>query len=199
MTDQGQDPALEIELSDEDILDAMKHIQGYVDVFADDFRTIYHLAHRHAVQRLTAGLQAATIMRRDVPDLAPDITLDVAARFIAQSGYKGLPVVQAGSVVGMLTETDFLRRLKVRTFLELLLNMMDDGHVFTHRCHETPVCDAMSAPAVCVSADAGFGQILRSFGQHEGRSAPVINAVGTLQGLLLRKDFLTAAHLERLM
>jgi CBS domain-containing membrane protein len=199
MSDQGQDPALEIELSDEDILDAMKHIQGYVDVFADDFRIIYHHAHRHAVQRLTADLQAATLMRRNVPHLSPEMTLDVAARRIAQSGYKGLPVVDAGAVVGMLTETDFLRRLKVSTFLELLLAMMDDSYSFTHRCHETPVREAMVAPAMCVGLDAGFGQILRCFDDHEGRSAPVIDAAGALQGLLLRKDFLSAAHLERLM
>lgn len=44
--------ALEIELSDEDILDAMAHISGYIDISAEDFRTIYHLAWRHAIARL---------------------------------------------------------------------------------------------------------------------------------------------------
>jgi CBS domain-containing membrane protein len=200
MTVQEQAQTLEIELSDEDIFDAMKQIQGYVDVFADDFRIIYHFAHRHAVQRLTAGLNAATLMRRNVPLLSPDMTLDVAALAIAQSGYKGLPVVdETGTVVGMLTETDFLNRLKVSTFLELLLEMINDSYIFTHRCHETRVREAMTAPAVSVSIDAGFEQIFRSFREHEGRTMPVINSVGQLQGLLLRKDFLTAAHMERLM
>jgi CBS domain-containing protein len=102
-------------------------------------------------------------------------------------------------VIGMLTETDFLRRLKVDTFLELLLNMMDDRFQFTHRCHETPVSEAMTAGVVCVSLDAGFGDIFRAFREHAGRSMPVTDAAGRLQGLLLRKDFLNAAHLERLM
>jgi CBS domain-containing membrane protein len=200
MTVQEQAQTLEIELSDEDIFDAMKQIQGYVDVFADDFRIIYHFAHRHAIQRLTAGLNAATLMRRNVPLLSPDMTLDVAALVIAQSGYKGLPVVdETGTVVGMLTETDFLNRLKVSTFLELLLEMINDSYIFTHRCHETRVREVMTAPAVSVSIDAGFEQIFRSFREHEGRTMPVINSVGQLQGLLLRKDFLTAAHMERLM
>jgi CBS domain-containing membrane protein len=195
-----QDPELEIELSDEDILDAMKQIQGYVDVFTDDFRIIYHHAHRHAVDRLTGGLRAATLMRRDVPTLSPDTTMDVAARSIVQSGFKGLPVVDAnGNVIGMLTETDFLRRLKVDTFLELLLNMLDDRFSFEHRCHETPVREAMTAPARCVPVDAGFTHIFKVFREHEGRSTPVIDSAGRLLGLLLRKDFLSAAHLERLM
>ncbi|MDP1653510.1 MAG: hypothetical protein Q8L56_12395 [Rhodocyclaceae bacterium] len=44
----------EIELSDEDILDAMQHIPGYLDISTEDFRIIYHLAWRHAMARLQA-------------------------------------------------------------------------------------------------------------------------------------------------
>lgn len=42
----------EPELTDEDILDAMRHVPGYLDISTEDFRTIYHLAWRHAVARL---------------------------------------------------------------------------------------------------------------------------------------------------
>lgn len=44
----------EPELTDEDIIDAMQHIPGYLDISTEDFRTIYHLAWRHAVARLRA-------------------------------------------------------------------------------------------------------------------------------------------------
>jgi CBS-domain-containing membrane protein len=46
--------ALELELSDEDILDALSHIPGYIDISTEDFRTVYHLAWRHALVRLQA-------------------------------------------------------------------------------------------------------------------------------------------------
>lgn len=42
----------EPELTDADILDAMQHISGYLDISTEDFRIIYHLAWRHAVERL---------------------------------------------------------------------------------------------------------------------------------------------------
>ena len=32
------------ELSDEDIVDAMKHIEGYLDITTEDFREVYALA-----------------------------------------------------------------------------------------------------------------------------------------------------------
>lgn len=44
--------ARELELSDEDILDAMAHISGYIDISTEDFRAIYHLAWQHALARL---------------------------------------------------------------------------------------------------------------------------------------------------
>lgn len=44
----------ELELTDEDILDAMRHVPGYLDISTEDFRVIYHLAWRHAVARLLA-------------------------------------------------------------------------------------------------------------------------------------------------
>ena len=52
------DLALELELSDEDILDALRHVSGYLDISTEDFRTVYHLAWRHALARLQA-LQGA--------------------------------------------------------------------------------------------------------------------------------------------
>lgn len=193
------EPELELELSDDDVLEAMREIPGYIDIFVDDFRTIYHLAHRHAVRRATAHLRAGAMMRRGVPALAADSMLDTAARAIAASGYKGLPVVDAnGTVLGMLTETDFLRRLGAGSVLELLLELMADDSGLRHRCHETPVSAAMSTPATTVTEDAGFGVMLKAFDACGGRSLPVVDGNGRLAGLLLRKDFLSAAHLERL-
>jgi len=187
----------EMELTDDDILDAMQHIPGYLDITTEDFRLIYHLAHRHALERLFEGVTASRLMRSAIKPLQPNTTLDIAARTLADSGYKGLPVVDVnGYVIGMLTETDFLKRLKAESFLELLLRMLEDSFEFTHRCHETPVSAAMTQPAVTVGRDAGFLAILDAFHQHGGRSMPVTEADGRLLGLLLRKDFLAAYKLK---
>lgn len=55
MTNESNAPdSGELELSDEDILDAMQHIPGYLDISTEDFRIIYHLAWQHAMARLQA-------------------------------------------------------------------------------------------------------------------------------------------------
>jgi CBS-domain-containing membrane protein len=188
----------EIELTDGDILDAMQHIPGYLDISAEDFREIYHLAHRHAMERLFSGVTAARLMRTAIEPLRPDTTLDKAAKVLADSDSKGLPVVDDdGRVIGMLTETDFLKRLKVKSFLELLLRMIDSSFEFVHRCHETRVSAAMTQPAVTVNEDAGFVEIMEAFHRHGGRSMPVVGANGKLVGLLARKDFFAPYKLKK--
>ncbi len=195
--DAADETVPEVELSDEDILDAMRHIPGYLDISTGDFREIYHLAHRHATERLLSGLRADSLMRPVPAPLAPGMMLGEAARALVASGFKALPVVDAGGrVVGMLTETDFLRRMQAGTFLELLLRMIDDSCEVSHRCHETPVHEAMTAPAITVRPEAGFREMMEAFRGHAGRSMPVADADGRLRGLLFRKDFLEALDRE---
>lgn len=198
-TDPADPDVPEMELTDEDILDAMQHIPGYLDISTEDFRGIYHLAHRHAVGRLFEGTRADRLMRTGMEPLLPDIPLVEAAKAIVRYGCKGLPVVDdQACVIGMLTETDFLRRLKADTFLDLMLRMLDDTFEFTHRCHETPVSEAMTSPAITVGGDAGFWEIMKAFHGHAGRSMPVVASDGRLQGMIFRKDFFAAHHLEDL-
>lgn len=197
VADRGGEDAPEMELSDADILDAMQHIPGYLDISTEDFREVYHLAYRHALERLFVGVTAGQLMRRKITPLQENITLDIAAKLLADSGYKGLPVVDAnGQVVGMLTETDFLKYLHAENFLALLLKMLKDSFEFSYIFHETTVSSAMTKPAVTVSQDAEFTEIIAAFHRHGGRSMPVVEADGRLLGLLLRKDFLSAYQLK---
>lgn len=183
----------EIDLSDDDVLDAMQRIPGYLDITTGDFREVYRLAHAHALERHFRDVRAGRLMRVGIEPLHPELRMDQAARLLARQGLKSLPVVDAGErVVGVLTETDFLRRLNADTFLALLLRLLEDPGSFGHRCHETLVGSVMTTPVVTVPEDAGFGEIIAAFATHEGRSMPVAGADGRLRGLLHRKDFLGA-------
>jgi len=185
------------ELTDADILDAMRHIPGYLDITTEDFRTIYQLARRHALQRLFADITAAHLMRTGILPVHQALTLAKAARQLADSGYKSLPVVNNdGRVVGMLTETDFMRQLKVKDFMALLLQLPGESVALTAQLHEALVSAAMTQPVMSISPDAGFMEIMSAFGQHGGRSMPVVDADGKLAGLLLRLDFFTAYSLS---
>ena len=74
---ESNDPP-ELALSDEDILDAMRQIPGYLDITTQDFRAIYHLAHNHALDRLFRQVCVGALMRTDVRPLHAGIRLDEA-------------------------------------------------------------------------------------------------------------------------
>ena len=194
---RGADDPPGIELRDADILDAMQHIPGYLDITTEDFRAVYRLAHRHAIERTLGGLRAGRLMRVGFTPLEPAMPLDAAARVLVASGFKGLPVVDdQGRALAMLTETDFLRHLQAETFLDLLPRLIERPGEFAHRWHETTVAAAMTAPAVTVGPDAGYHEMLAAFRSHGGRSMPVVGDDTRLRGLLLRKDFLGAFDRE---
>ncbi|UHD16075.1 CBS domain-containing protein [Thiocapsa bogorovii] len=195
--DDSIDEILELALSDADILDAMREIPGYIDITTTDFRTIYHLAHAHAVERMNSRMCARNLMRSPIQPLHPTTPLEQAAGLFVRQGVKALPVVaDGGRVSGILTETDILKRLGADSFLELLPRLFEHHDRLAECCHETPTSTMMTAPAVTVTELAGFSEIMSAFRNHGGRSMPVVDDRDRLMGLLMRKDFLAACQLE---
>lgn len=195
--DDADDPLPELELSDEDILDAMQRIPGYLDITTEDFRAIYHVAHAHALERLFGGIRAGELMRRDIEPLHAAMDLAEAARVMVRQGCKALPVVDGENrVTGILTETDYLRWLGTDSLLGLLLPAATGRAADPAAALRTDtVGAAMTAPVVSVGRDAGVGAIVSAFHRHHGHHMPVVDADERLCGLLSRKQFLAACPL----
>jgi CBS-domain-containing membrane protein len=193
----------ELELTDEDVLDAMRQIPGYLDISTEDFRAIYHLAHGHALGRIFERIRPGDLMLTGVVPVRRETRLRAAAEQLVAQGRKSLPVVDEQlTVIGILTETDVLRCLGAASVLDLLLSQTrgaDTPRDIGTRCDHATVAAIMSAPAVTVQEQARFDAVLQAFRRHQGRSMPVIDTDGRLRGLLLRKDFLHAFHQEDLL
>lgn len=193
----GADAVPGLKLSDADILDAMRHIPGYLDITTADFRIIYHLARAHAIERLFRGLTAGRLMRTGIAGLGPATPLGAAARSFVRQGVKTLPVIDPdGRVLGVLTETDVLRQLGADSFLELLLQLIEGDGTLGDRGQDKATSAMMTTPAVTVTEEAGLREMMTAFRRHPGRGMPVVDAQGRCSGVLLRKDFLTACQLE---
>lgn len=194
-TDLDTGGLLTLEPSDQDVVEAMRRIPGYLDISTEDFRALYRLAHDQALSRLLRPLCADRLMIRGVQPLRPEMRLDEAARLLAAQSRKSLPVVAEDlTVVGMLTETDFLRCLGSASFLGLLLGWVEDPAAFECRCRHLAVGGQMTTPAICLPEHADADGMLHAFQRHWGRSMPVVDAEGRLCGLLLRKDLLRACR-----
>ena len=189
----------EIELTGEDIVDAMSHLSGYLDISTEDFRLIYHLAHRHAVDRLFSGVHAELLMQTGFESLTPDMSLDQAAHSLIRQRCRGLPVVDADDhLCGMFSENDFLRHVQAESFLELIFGRDEDCRGLLLRCRELKVADMMNVDVAVVGRRAGFRELTAAFHRHGGADVPVVEADGRVCGLLLHREFILACHLESL-
>lgn len=195
--DAAPAPKLNVDISDEDIYDAMSHVSGYIDITTEDFHEIYHLAFRHAIERLVGRSRVADMMTREVVSVPPEAMLDEVARTMAARGVKGVPVVdEADHVLGLLSQTDFLRQLGTPRVMEFLVRFVERADELGHRLHETRADAVMTRPAVTLREDASFPAIIQVFKQHPVSRVPVVDASGRLVGMLTRKDFMHACKLE---
>ena len=59
-------------------------------------------------------LTAKEFMTRDLVTISPDATIGEAARLMVDRKIGGMPVVEGGKLVGIITETDFCRLLMLQ-------------------------------------------------------------------------------------
>jgi acetoin utilization protein AcuB len=106
---------------------------------------------------LLGKIKVKDVMTKEVITVTEDTPIEEAARIMADNKLGGLPVMRAGHVVGMITETDLFK-----IFLELM-GARDKGVRATFLVEEKPGQLAKISQAV-----ANLGGNFIAFGQFEG-------------------------------
>ena len=95
----GTDDAVVGIITDRDV----RHHLFRPDIFAD-VGTV-------PVEQLLSSVKLWEMMSSPVSSVPPDATLEDAARMMLEDKLGSLPVVEQGRIVGIITETDLLRRI----------------------------------------------------------------------------------------
>ncbi len=189
-------PTPGIDFTEEDILEAMRAIPGYLDITPGDFKEVYRLAFQHALERLSRAVTAAEIMTTEVVAVKPDTPVAEVAAAMGRRGVSGVPVVDGeNKVVGVISEKDFLTRMGVKdakNFMSLVA-----GCLVTKGCVALPIKaalagDLMSAPAVTVAPDTPLRDIAALLTQKSINRVAVTDPDGRLLGLVSRGDIVKA-------
>jgi CBS-domain-containing membrane protein len=182
-----------IDLSDDELVGAMRELQGYVDVSVGDLREIYRRAYPRAVERSLRGIRARDLMRMGARPASAGMTVAAAAGLLVEQGLSSLPVVDGdGKVVGSFAESDLLHGLHAGSALQLLLRLVDDPASVDGSRWTAAVSTVMRSIPATIGADAGLGTIDAAFRAGDGPSLAVVDAAGNLLGVLSRQDFLDA-------
>lgn len=138
-------------------------------------------------------MKAGDIMNIGAATIRPNATLADAARLMTQHHISGLPVVDnGGTLIGVITEHDFLRREngeRPRWFDVLLVEK--GAQISAHELHNARVEDVMSKNPIAVQTETPVEELVDVMQRHGVKRLPVL-AQGRIVGIVSRANLLEA-------
>ena len=141
-------------------------------------------------------MNARDVMSRNVISIAPDATVLQAARKMLEHHISGLPVVENGKLVGIVSEGDFLRRQETKThrrrsrWLEFLMGPGRMAEEYTHT-HGSRVSEVMTTALQTVTEDTSLEDIVRLMEKHHIKRVPVLRGA-KMVGIITRANLMHA-------
>ncbi|MGE5301548.1 MAG: HPP family protein, partial [Acidobacteriota bacterium] len=97
------------EISEDDLMAALKETKTYAQISAEDLKKIYSIAFKHAKSRLTSKILVRDVMSENVIAAQKFDDITSAARILSENNISGLPVVdKENRVIGIISEADVL-------------------------------------------------------------------------------------------
>lgn len=136
------------------------------------------------------------IMRGDPPTVTPDDSIATVAKLLVDHSLPGLPVIENGKLIGIITESDIIVReaeVDVPTpvpFLDAIF-MADAGPDFDDELRRVLAVNArelMTAPVVSVRSSATLAEVATLMIDRNVNPLPVLDEELSLIGLVSRAD-----------
>lgn len=142
-------------------------------------------------------MQAQDVMTQHVISVGPTDTVSRAVRVMLQNDISGLPVLEAdGTLVGMITEGDLLRRTETATqrrrprWLEFLAGPGKLAEEYVHT-HGRKVSELMTTDPVTVTEEMPLEQVITLMEKRRIKRVPVVRG-GKVVGIVSRANLLHA-------
>ena len=142
-------------------------------------------------------MKARDIMSTRVVTVSPETSVRDIAALMIEKHISGLPVLDdKGSLVGMISEGDLLRRPEIgtekhrRRWVSFFTGVDEQARDFS-KSHALRAGDVMSMQVVHVSEETPLGDVVGLMEKHNIKRLPVL-ADGTLVGIVSRADMLRA-------
>lgn len=181
-----------------DILAAMRQEGGYLDISPDDALELYHLAYAHALARLRQGRPVRDLMTSPVVTADPDQSAREVVDCLARARVSGVPVVDDGVVVGVVSIKDVLRALGLpgdASPMALVADLLAGCPPSCRDVQNLRARDLMSAPALTIAPDTPVAEAADLMAAKNVNRLPVV-AASRLVGIVTRGDIVRSWRLS---
>ena len=185
-----------VDISESDVMDAMRSISGYIDITPRDFKEVYRVAYALARDRMQNALKARDVMTAPVHIIHLGTGLVEAAALLAEKGISGAPVVdEAGKIAGVISEKDFLIQMgagKAPSFMQVILQCLSSKGCLAAPMHKMTAGDIMSAPPITAEAGIALGEITAILNERRINRLPIVDADQRPIGIVTRTDLVAS-------
>lgn len=201
MLENGKTPISPPAISEQDIIEAMKSLQGYVDITPGDFKQIYQIAYTMVIKRLLNTVTATEMMTKTVLLVEQTMSLVQAASILAENQVSGAPVVDdEKKIIGIVSEKDFLKEMGFGanpSFMQIATHCLHDKSCMIGNLRGRTVSDIMTKPPVVGAPETTVGDISAIFAEQKINRLPIVDKEGLIVGIVTRTDLARAYHALR--
>jgi CBS domain-containing membrane protein len=184
------------EITEEDILSAMRSMEGYIDITPADFREFYIKAYKHARERLLDGITAGEIMTREVYSISSESNISLAADMMAKSKVSGLPVLNNNNeLIGIISEKDLIKSVikdAPPSLMSVIARCLSNKGCLALSLKKLKVVDLMTAPAIAVYENTPLSEVINLMNKNSINRLPVKEKNNRLIGIITRSDIIRA-------
>ena len=139
-------------------------------------------------------MRVEDVMTTDVRTVPPDTSLKEVALALTECRISGVPVVQEGRVLGVVSEADVLMKEGgTNPGLGGLAGLLfDETAEIGRKLHARTAGEAMSSPAVTISANRSVSEAAGLMIDRLVNRLPVVDDEGALLGIVTRADLVRA-------
>ncbi len=186
-----------IDISDDDIISAMRSMDGFIDISINDFKEIYKYAYNHALIHSLHTITAEDLMTKDVFSVPSDASIQTIIQKMAPRVVSGVPVLSNvdKTVIGVISEKDILSHLgkqNIRSLWQLLVLCFGNKSCLDSSILDLTATTLMSSPAITTQKETSAAEILRLFRENKINRVPVVDSSQQLLGIVSRNDLLDA-------
>jgi len=136
-------------------------------------------------------MKVEEVMTREVATVGPPEPLRAVAGMLARMNISGVPVVEGGRVVGVVSEADIVEKEAFALRPSRLQRMLGQDRISAKKAARTAQ-EAMTSPAVTVSPRLDVARAARLMIERGINRLPVVDAAGALVGIVTRADLVLA-------
>lgn len=190
-------PLDRIGIDKNDLHQALRDMDVYLDVSEDDLNQVYSRAGMHAYRRRMGEITCGDIMSRDLTMVEFGTELEEAWAQLRFHKIKAIPVVDpAQRVIGIISLVDFLKRANLKTyetFEDKLIRFIRRTPGLTSEKPEV-VGQIMATPAVTAQEDMHIVELVPLLSDHGLHHVPIVNAERRLVGMVTQSDLIAALY-----